>query len=357
MSAIVDHAQPAGSGSRRHDLAATNGVRKVFHAAPNGVALDSQAIYKAVIIMGPRASKTYEAFGTTTAEYSLIRPPEYDIPTDQLMRAVEGVRPYVKIHLGRFGLSDDVDDVLQDIRFAAWRGAIRGSYQAVPGVKFDAWVQGIACNLCAHHARRSIARSTVPLDERFESKVNEVMDIQMTRLEEQSINHIWVIEILQLVKTHVPERTWELALASLSDWKDQSAVAMTKDASTRTRWHAIFVVRQMALTISHALDVEPQQIVDLAALRTATVAALPTPLFQLIARDIVMPAVLRKTRAAAVSGVAEEAGVSVRYVKVQIGLVRDLVLAAEEILRAGTSLAGTVIETPTALMDHTVSKA
>lgn len=307
--------------------------------------------------MGLRTSEALEAFCAITPDSSLTRPPEYDIPVDQLMRAVEGVRPYVKIHLGRFGLSDDVDDVLQDIRFAAWRGTIRGSYQAVPGVKFDAWVQGVACNLCAHHARRSIARSTLPLDERFESTVNRMTDIQMTCLEEQSINHIWVMEILQLVKKHVPERTWELALASLSDWKDQSAAAMTKDASTRTRWHAIFVVRQMALTISHALDVEPQQIVDLAALRTATIAALPTPLFQLIASDVVMPAVLRKARTAAVSGVAEKAGVSVRYVKVQIGLVRDLVLAAEEIIRAGTLLEDSVIETPTVLMDHAVSEA
>lgn len=310
-----------------------------------------------MIIMGLRTSKTYEAFGTITAEHSLIRPPEYDIPVDQLMRAVEGVRPYVKVHLGRFGLGSDVDDVLQDIRLAAWQGTVRGSYQAVPGVKFDAWVQGIACNLCAHHARRSIARSTVSLDERFETRVNKVMDIQLMRLEERTINDIWVMEVLQMVKAHVPEHIWELALSSLPDWKDQPAKAATVDASARTRWHAIFVVRQMALTVSHALDVEPQQIVDLPALRCATVAALPTPLFQLIAVEVVIPDVLRKARAAAVADVAERAGVSVRYVKVQIGLVRDLVLAAEEILRAGTSVEGSVIESRLSSTSRAISAA
>lgn len=323
----------------------------------NGVALDIQATYEAVIIMGPKTSEALETLETATVDQSLTCPPDHDIPVDQLMRAVEGVRPYVKIHLGRFGLGSDVDDVLQDIRLAAWQGTVRGSYQAVPGVKFDAWVQGIACNLCAHHARRTIARSTVPLDERFESRVNKIMDIQLTRLDEQTINDIWVMDVLQLVKTHVPGRIWELALSSLPDWKGQPATAVTMDASARTRWHAIFVVRQMALTVSHALDVEPRQIVDLSALRCATVAVLPTPLFQLIATDIVMPSVLRKARAAAVSGVADKAGVSVRYVKVQIGLVRDLVLAAEEILRAGTSVEGSVIETRLSSTSHAVSAA
>lgn len=357
MSAIVDHAQPAGSGSRRHDLVAAKGVRKVLQAAPNGVALDSPAIHKAVIIMGLRTSESFETFGTITADPAFTRPPNYDIPVDQLMRAVEGVRPYVKIHLGRFGLSSDVDDVLQDIRFAAWRGTIRGSYQAVPGVKFDAWVQGIACNLCAHHSRRSIAKSALSLDGQFGSTINRVMDMQVSSVEDQSINRLWALEILQLVKTHVPEHIWDLAVSSLSEWKDQPAAAVTMDASSRTRWHAIFVVRQMALTVSHALDVEPQQIVDLAALRTAAVASLPTPLFQLIASDVVMPAVLKQARAAAVSQVAEKAGVSARYVKVQIGLVRDLILAAEEVLRAGTSVEGSVIEKRLSLMPSAVSVA
>lgn len=311
---------------------------------PDGVALDIEASCKAVIIMGLATRESIEAFGTIGTDPSLARPPENDIPVDQLMRAVEGVRPYLKVHLGRFGLGTDVDDLLQDIRLAAWQGMVRGSYQAVPGVKFDAWVQGIACNLCAHHARRSMARLTLPLDERFESRVNKMLDVQLTRFEERTVNDIWAVEVLQLVKTHVPEHIWELALTSLPDGQEPSADAVAVNASTRTRWNAVFAVRQMALTVSHALDVEPQLIVDMEALRKATVAALPTPLFQLIATDIVLPDVLRKARAAAVASVAERAGVSVRYVKVQIGLVRDLVLAAEEVLRTGTAVEGSVIE-------------
>lgn len=307
--------------------------------------------------MGLRTSETFEAFGTSTADPALTHPLEYDVPVDQLMRAVEGVRPYMKIHLGRFGLRDDVDDLLQDVRLAAWQGAIRGSYRAVPGVTFDAWVQGIACNLCAHHVRRCIARSTLPLDGKFESIVNRVMDMQMTRPEDQTINHLWVMEVLQLVKTHVPERIWELAVNGLCDWKDRPAAGMARDASSRTRWHAIFVVRQMALTVSNALDVEPQQVVDLATLRSATVAALPTPLFQLIATEVVFPDVLTEARAAAIAFVAEKAGLSVRYVKVQIGLVRDLVLAAEEVLRAGTPVEGSVIETRPIAPAHAVPAA
>ena len=49
--------------------------------------------------------------------------------------------------------------------------------------------------------------------------------------------------------------------------------------------------------------------------------------------------------------------VSVRYVKVQIGLVRDLILAAEEVLRAGTSVEGTVIEKRLSLIPSAVSAA
>lgn len=307
--------------------------------------------------MGPWTSEAIEAPVATTVDQSLTGPSDHDIPVDQLMRAVEGVRPYVKIHLGKFGFYDDVDDVLQDIRLAAWKGTVRGTYRAVPGVRFDAWVQGIACNLCAYHVRRSIAKSALPLDEQFESGVNGLTDVHMMRPDEQSTNHVWAAEVLQFVKTHVPERTWDLALISLSNQKAESLTALTSGASARTRWHAVFVVRQMALTVSHALEVDPQEMADLAALRTAAVAALPNPLLRLIADDVVIPAVLGGTRAAAVAGVAEKAGVSVRYVKVHIGLVRNLVLVAEEILRAGTGIQGSVIETPVTPTLHSVSQA
>lgn len=357
MSAIVDHAQPAGSGIDRNGLAATNGVPKIFRVTSNGVALDIQATHETVIIMGPWTSETLETPDTTTVDQSLTRPPDHDIPVDQLMRAVEGVRPYVKIHLGKFGFCDDVDDVLQDIRLAAWQGTVRGTYQAVPGVKFDAWVQGIACNLCAHHVRRSVAKSALPLDEQYESGVNSLTDIHMMRLDEQATNHVWATEVLQFVKTHVPERTWKLALTSLSGRNTEPLTAPARGASARTCWHAIFVVRQMALTVSHALDVDPLQIVDLAALRTSTVATLPNPLLQLIADDVVLPAVLGKARAVAVAGVAEKTGVSVRYVKVQVGLVRSLVMAAEEILRAGTGIEGSVIETSVTSTVHSLAKS
>ncbi|POH73188.1 hypothetical protein [Arthrobacter glacialis] len=249
-----------------------------------------------------------------------------------------------------------MNDVLQDIRVAAWEGTVNGSYQAFPGVKFDAWVQGIACNLCADHIRRTFARSTLPLLDQGESGFQSQIDVQLTRLDDQVTNHVWATEVLQFVKAHVPERTWDLAVASLSDGKAQFT-ATNADVSAGMRWQSVFVVRQMALTASRVLDVDPHRVVDLASLRRATVASLSNPMLRLIAERIVLPAVLGKARAAAVAEVAQEVGVSVRYVKVQVGLVRSLVQAAEEILRAGTGIEGAVIKTAGSSAVHAVSKA
>lgn len=292
--------------------------------------------------MGPSTSNISDAT-IATFDQSLTRPPNPDIPIDQLMRAVEGVRPYVKNHLGRFGFFDEVDDVLQDIRIEAWKGTVRGSYRAVSGIKFDAWVQGIACNVCARRLQRNFARSTMPLVEQFESGFQGLMDIQVARVDDQVANHIWATDVLQIVKAHVTDRMWDLAVRTLTERK-AALPSQTTDASARTRWHAVFVVRQMALTVSHALDLDPHEIYDLESLRTAIIGSLPNPLLQLIASDVVLPAVLGKARAAAIDGVAQETGVGVRYVKVQVGLVRNLILAAEEILRAGTGIEGTLIE-------------
>ncbi|POH57488.1 hypothetical protein [Arthrobacter glacialis] len=345
-----------GPGICRNDPAATNGVPKIFCTTSDDVALDIQSTHEAVIIMGPWTSEACEVPIDGAVDQSLARPPEPDIPIDQLMRAVEGVRPYVKIHLARFGFFQDVNDVLQDIRVAAWEGTVNGSYQAFPGVKFDAWVQGIACNLCADHIRRTFARSTLPLLDQGESGFQSQIDVQLTRLDDQVTNHVWATEVLQFVKAHVPERTWDLAVASLSDGKAQFT-ATNADVSAGMRWQSVFVVRQMALTASRVLDVDPHRVVDLASLRRATVASLSNPMLRLIAERIVLPAVLGKARAAAVAEVAQEVGVSVRYVKVQVGLVRSLVQAAEEILRAGTGIEGAVIKTAGSSAVHAVSKA
>lgn len=351
---LIPH-RPTGPGICRDDPAATNGVPKIFCTTSDGVALDIQSTHEAVIIMGPWTNEAYEVPIDGAVDQSLARPPEPDIPIDQLMRAVEGVRPYVKIHLARYGFFQDVNDVLQDIRIAAWEGTVNGSYQAFPGVKFDAWVQGIACNLCADHIRRSIARSTLPLFDQCESGFQSQIDVQLARLDDQVTNHVWATDVLQFVKAHVPERTWELAVASLADEKAQFT-ATNNDASAGMRWQAVFVVRQMALTTSRALDVDPKLVVDLASLRKATVGSLSNPMLQLIAERIVLPSVLGKARAVAVAEVAQEAGVSVRYVKVQVGLARNLVQAAEEILRAGTGIEGAVIEATISPTVHAVSK-
>lgn len=294
--------------------------------------------------MGPWTSEFFEDPGTTTADLSLFHPLDNNIAVDQLMRAVEGVRPYVKIHLARYRFFQDVDDVMQDIRVAAWQGATDGSYLALPGVKFDAWVQGIARNLCAHHVRRAIAKAVLPLDEQFVPGVASLTDMHMMRMEDQATNSVWAAEILQFVRAHVSERSWDLAMARLSDWRPESPTPLMAGVSARVCWNAVFEVRQMALTVSRALDIDPQQVVDVAALRSITMAALPNRLFQLIACDIVVPAVVGRARVAAINSVAEKASVSVRYVQIQIGLVRRLVMAAEEILRASSGIEGSVIK-------------
>lgn len=306
--------------------------------------------------MGPRTNTACEVFVGGAVDASLARRPEPDIPIDQLMRAVEGVRPYVKAHLARYGFFQDVNDVLQDVRFAAWEGTVNGCYQAIPGVKFDAWVQGIACNLCADHIRRSFSKPILPLPDQCESGFQSQVDFQLSRLDDQVANHVWATDVLKFVKAHVSGRTWELAVASLSDEKAEFA-ASCKDTSAGMRWQAVFAVRQMALTVSHAMDIDPQKVLDLTALRKATIASLPNPLLQLIAERIVLTAVLGKARASAIGEVAQESGVSERYVKVQVGLARRLVQAAEEILRTGTAIEGPIIETPVILKGHAFSKA
>ncbi|MDQ0278765.1 hypothetical protein QO003_003068 [Arthrobacter silviterrae] len=310
-------------------------------------------------MMGPRTSEEVEAFARGTLDRSLTRPPVPDIPVDQLMRAVEGVRAYVGSHLSRYGLFQDLDDVLQDIRVAAWEGTVRGSYQAIPDVKFDAWVQGIACNLCADHLRRSIAKSTVPFVDYPERGVHEVADLGLTRrsdpVSEEATGGVWAANILRIVKEHVSDGIWDLAVENVLRPSrygdpDNAGVADSK------HWHALTVVRQMAVAVKNAMDVDPRTVEDLPSLREASLESLPTPLLRLIAKRVVVPGFKGKERAAAAAGVAQESGVSARYVEVQIGLVRDMIQAVEEVLRSGTGIEGTVTHSRAKRPHATVAK-
>ncbi|WP_171814564.1 RNA polymerase sigma factor [Arthrobacter dokdonensis] len=301
-------------------------------------------------MMGPRTNEEVEASVSRTIDTSLTRPLMPDISVDQLMRAVEGVRPYVGSRLARYGLVQDLNDVLQDIRMAAWDGSLRGSYHAFPDVKFDAWVQGIACNLCADHLRRSFAKQTVPLVDCPVHGSHEVADLATNRrrdpVSEAVTGGLWAADILRIVKEHVTPATWELAMESLLRKSNGGDGGEVRVADSK-HWHALTMVRQMAVTVRNAKDVDPEIVVDLESLRTASIASLPTPLLQLIAERVVVTAVRGKDRAAVGAVVAQESGVSSRYVEVQVGLVRSMVRAAEQILRAGTGIKGSVIPTST----------
>src|SRR6478672_6373295 len=90
-------------------------------------------------------------------------PGERFIPVDQIMVAVDGVHRYVVSRLTRIGRSCDVDDVMQDIRVAVWDGVAKGRYRELPGIPFEAWVQGVCNKICAAHIRRELSHQTLPL--------------------------------------------------------------------------------------------------------------------------------------------------------------------------------------------------
>ncbi|MGX9901491.1 sigma factor [Arthrobacter sp. SA17] len=103
---------------------------------------------------------------SNTVDVSLLNPPateQASVPVDQMMVAVEGVRRYVISHLSRIGRASDVDDVMQDIRVAVWDGVSRGRYRPLPAVRFAAWVQGVASNICSAHIRRELGSSHAPV--------------------------------------------------------------------------------------------------------------------------------------------------------------------------------------------------
>ncbi|MCQ9163933.1 sigma factor [Arthrobacter sp. STN4] len=296
-------------------------------------------------MMGPWTNEALEVPVEVVVDQSLARPVVPDIAIDQLMRAVEGVRPYVKSHLARYGFIQDMNDVLQEIRVAAWDGTVRGIYHAVPGVKFDAWVQGIASNLCADHIRRTLSRPALPLLDACESGFRRLADVNLTQLDNQVANRMWATDILLFVKSHVQEATWELAIACLEG--RHRGETCDRDPGARKRWQAVSVVRQMALTVRNAMDVEPHRLVDAAARRTAVVASLPSPLYRIIAERVVLPGVRGELRQTAIEGIAHDVGISIRYIEVQVGTVRNLVHAAEDVLQAGTTSKVPAAETVT----------
>ncbi|MFF1830684.1 hypothetical protein [Paenarthrobacter sp. NPDC058040] len=281
--------------------------------------------------------------GPGVVDISLTRPPDPTllVSVDQMMGAVEGVRRYVVSHLAHIGRACDVDDVLQDIRVAVWDGVARGHYRQLPGVPFEAWVQGVTSNICAAHARRELNHKTLPLllDPTGEEvsgswgQVSAILIAQDNPETQEIVDHEWAVMVLQLTREAVSAPTWRMAVESLTAPR-QYALPTQHD---RRRWNAVTAVRQTAKTVSLALDVAPGSVNDIGQLCQRAVECLPSALLRAVAKAIVLPEIHGPERQAAIARLARELGVTDRYVAVQIGTARRLYQTAWRVVRTAAS--------------------
>ncbi|MCA4132651.1 sigma factor [Arthrobacter sp. M4] len=256
------------------------------------------------------------------------------------MTAVDGVHRYVISRLARIGRSCDVDDVMQDIRFAVWDGVAKGRYHRIPGVSFGAWVQGVCGNVCAAYIRREFSHQTLPLlVEATTSDVEPVtdtlavlcLDRDLDRSPEKLVDQAWAQTMLGMVHRSVNEETWRLATASLTAPRRYGPPS----PQDRRRWHAVTVVRQTAKTINAALNCEPGSVSDVDSLCRCAANCLPTTILRRVADTIVRPGLRGPERAAQLGALAVELGVTERYVAVNIGFARQLYRTAWRVLQSG----------------------
>lgn len=289
---------------------------------------------KAVKTMGSKmnASKPTEQLPGVDAE--LLRPPAPDIPIDQLMRAVESTKPHVRARLLRVGRLEDVDDVMQDVRLAAWEGLLKGHYRQIPGISFGAWVQGVAGHLCGEHIRRALSHPSLPLLFDNGNVAASPVDFTSTESMNRVVEREWVAWVLATARKHVAVETWDLAVRSMTETRSRGSEGLS-DAADRRRWQAISVVRQTAQTVKAASEMEEIFLPGYQDISVAAVACLPTPLLRLVAERVVLTGVRGLDRACAVAAVASQVGVTVRYVEVKIGHARNLLNAALDVLEHG----------------------
>ncbi|WP_165802562.1 sigma factor [Arthrobacter sp. Bz4] len=255
------------------------------------------------------------------------------------MIAVDGVQRYVVSHLARIGRSCDVDDVMQDIRVAVWDGVTRGHYRQLPGIPFGAWVQGVCANVCAAHVRRELRHQTLPLltdpgtdgPASFDALAVLGMDRNGGHSAEKVIDQQWARMIIELTGASVPAGVWNLAVESLTGPRQYGPPS----PQDRRRWRAVTVVRQTAKTVQNALNVEQAAIRNIGDVSRHAADCLPTPVLRRTAETIVRPGLRGPERKRALEALANQLGVTERYVAVQIGFARRLYQTAWRILQAG----------------------
>ncbi|NVM96136.1 RNA polymerase sigma factor [Arthrobacter wenxiniae] len=285
---------------------------------------------KSVNMMGLKSKET-DHTNHLSIDSTLERRPAPDIPIDQLMSAVENTRPYVRARLLRLSRLDDIEDVMQDVRVAAWEGLVKQQYRLLPETTFGGWVQGIAVHLCADHIRRVLAHPWLPLISDPDGSMVSPVDFAATESMEQVAEHEWAEEIIAAVRKHVSAKKWNWAVECLTAPR-QRHEAHSTGWDERKRWEAVSIVRQMAFTVKAALEVEPSTLCDSPTTIATAVCCLPSPLLQVVAERLVLTGVCEGERTDALMGLAEETGASWRYLESRIGPARRMYFAALEIL-------------------------
>lgn len=247
------------------------------------------------------------------------------------MLAVDNVQPFVRSRLLRIGHVDDVDDVMQDVRVAAWEGLVKQRYRQLPGITFGAWVQGIAVHLCADHIRRTLAHPWMSLNADPEVSPAAPVDFAATESGERVAEHEWAVEVLTAVRQHVTAETWELAVSCLTTPSERQPGQKT-GWEERKGWQAVTVLRQTAMTVRAAMDVEPVALSSTATVIATAVCCLPTVLLQVVAERFVLTGVRGADRAAKVSELSEETGLRASYIEGRITHARRLYGAALDVL-------------------------
>lgn len=262
-------------------------------------------------------------------------PEEPAIPIDRIMVAVDGVHRYVVSRLARIGRSCDVDDVMQDIRVAVWDGVARGRYRELPGIPFEAWVQGVCNKICAAHIRRELSHQTLPLLVDFSTTESspELLTVIGAGAAadgvENYVDQAWAQAMLGMVQRSVSEETWNLAVSSLTGPRHYGPPS----PQDRRRWHAVTVVRHTAKTINMALGCHPEPGLSIDDLCRCAANCLPTNVLRSVAQTIVRPGLRGLDRSVQVAALASELGVTERYIAVNIGFARQLYRAAWRVLQ------------------------
>lgn len=287
----------------------------------------------------PRAYQTTRGSDTVADVEGSLRsapqPGEPAIQIDRIMVAVDGVHRYVVSRLARIGRSCDVDDVMQDIRVAVWDGVARGRYRELPGIPFEAWVQGVCNKICAAHVRRELSHQSLPLLVDFTTtecspELLAVIGAQAAGDgAENYVDQAWAQAILGLVQRSVSEETWKLAVSSLTGPRHYGPPS-PKD---RRRWHAVTVVRHTAKTINTALNCHPEPGLGVDDLCRCAANCLPTNVLRSVAETIVRPGLRGLDRSVQMKALAGELGVTERYIAVNIGFARQLYRAAWRVLQ------------------------